>query len=96
MDIERIEYPNHLDEPKFTDQELADMEAMPKANRAVARDWRRMNQKLDWALDMIVRIQNVQAEHDKSLATWNRVYWLLSVIGVGGLISILKYLGVFG
>lgn len=99
MEIPKLEYPDHLNKPDLSPQELSGLNA---ENRALAEGWRVMSRKIEWSIeqtitnrDILIQQEKRQGEQDKILDTWKRVYWLITVIG-GSIVIVLAMLRFLG
>lgn len=99
MELQKIKLPKEWDEPKFSQQELADLSEQSVGRQAMAKDWRLLAQRVDILGPIAIENRDVLVEHDKLLEDWRRTIWLLKLLGWSGSIlaflSILKMFGVF-
>jgi hypothetical protein len=72
-ELRYIEYPDHLNEPRLREAEL---EGMTSAQKALARDWNILANKLDWTMHLVVDIRNLQVDHDRLLESVRRIKWV--------------------
>lgn len=91
MEIERIEFPEHLNHHTLSAQELANLNN-DLGKIALATDWNVMGRKLDWLIGEAVFIHNTIARHDQLLEIWKRCLWLGSITcgAIGGILTIIK------
>lgn len=94
MDIQPIDFPKELLEHNLSGQEQA---LIPADKLALAKDWNIIKRQNEWMMREMVLNRNLLAEHDKQLAFWGRVRWLVGGICIvsGTLVAILKQMGVF-
>lgn len=86
-DLERIKFPDHLNEHNLTAQQLA---ILTPEQQAIAKDWNVLTRKMDWVIEQQVMSYNILVKHDDLLELWRKVVWLgILVGGSGGILAVL-------
>lgn len=80
-DLKPIEYPAHLTVHNLTEQELG---LLTPQQQALAKDWNIIKRQNEWILGTLVRVHNIQVEHDNLLDTFKKCLWLAGLIGASG------------
>lgn len=67
MDLEKIQFPEHLKQHNIPEATLREI---PEGQRLVAIQWNISIRQNEWVIERLVTIWNLQVEHDKAITYW--------------------------
>jgi hypothetical protein len=82
--LEKIDYPDHLNTPDIPHSDLV---RMTPEQQALAKDWNVMGRKIDWTMRKVVVIYNLQVDHDNLLNTVRNLKWVAGLAFGGGTVG---------